>query len=86
MESRSCSETPWTVQSRPRLAQGSHYGPPAFPEDLAPRLSYDSKVPHPLPKGHHLLGEARVEEASSSTQAGPKLEPKATSHDKVGKL
>lgn len=48
--------------------------------------SYDSKVLHPLPKGHHLLGEARVEEASSSTQAGPKLEPKATSHDKVGKL
>lgn len=69
-----------------RLAQGSHSGAPAFPEDVAPRLSYDSQVLHPLPKGHHLLGKARVEEASSRTQAGPKLVPKATSHEKVGDL
>ena len=33
-----------------RLAQGSHSGAPAFPEDVAPRLSYDSQVLHPLPK------------------------------------
>lgn len=69
-----------------RLAQGSHSAPPAFPEDIAPRLSYDSQVLCLLPKGYHLLGKARVEEASSSTKAGHKLVPKATNHEKVGNL
>ena len=72
--------------NRVRLAQGSHSGPPAFPKDVAPRFSDDSQVLCLLPKGYHLLEKARVEEASSSIKAGPKLVPKVTSHEKVGNL